>query len=406
MHNLRGHVASLFVFLLPLAFFTYQFIPKLLPMLITKEMMSAGLSANQFNLVVSAWTYGVPILQIPFALLVRRYEIRKLLSVCILLSGISIIPFLLPINFYLMLLSRFVLGLTSGVAFLSTAIVTSQLYSKKSYPIMLSLAFSIGFCGAVYAGEPIGQMINKLGLYAVVIPMIMFCVIDSVLVLFFLRTGNSNNDGDVLSLRGLLNIIKNPIFLMLGISNLLISGSYEAFANVWGALYFRKMYFLSESAAAGIVSYVFIGMIVGGPIAAFFGRKFGYYKVVSLSSIFISLLVLYTCSGMQYHPVIINICLFFIGILSCSQVLIYSIGNQVAGKYDSAVITAFLNCIGTMAGMFFHTIITLSFLILEPFANTYEMYDVSSCRHVLMYIPAATIIVSLIMSALQKRNSG
>ncbi|AWD33055.1 Putative MFS transporter [Candidatus Fokinia solitaria] len=405
MHNIRNCIASLFVFLLPLAFFAYQFVPKLLPMLITEKMMNAGLSANQFNLIVSAWTYGVPILQIPFAILVRKYEIRKLLSICILLSGISIIPFLLPVNFWMMLLGRFVLGLTSGVAFLSTAIVTSQLYSKKAYSIMLSLAFSIGFCGAVYAGEPIGRMINELGLYSVVMSMIAFCVINSILVFLFLRTDKSNEEKSVLSLRGLWMILKNPIFLSLGISNLLMSGSYEAFANVWGALYFRKMYFLSESAAAGIISYVFIGMIVGGPIAAFLGMKFGYYRVIGLSSTFISLLILYACSGMQYHPMIINTCLFFIGVLSCSQVLIYSIGNQTAGKYDLAVVAAFLNCVGTMAGMFFHTLITVSFFILEPSATTHEMYDITSCRNVLMWIPAAGIIVSVIMNALQKQSS-
>ena len=77
------------------------------------------------------------------------------------------------------------------------------------------------------------------------------------------------------------SLLSSPIIWLLSFGNLLMVGSLEGFADVWGVPYLTKAYGLEKGEAAGLVSFIFVGMLFGGPLLAYFAKKAGHYAIIA-----------------------------------------------------------------------------------------------------------------------------
>ena len=134
MLTLRHKYLPFFMWLWPLLFFAYQFILRLWPGLMMHQIMNQfSIDASHFGLLAAFYYYGYSIMQIPVAILLDRFSARRIIFIFAVLCGLATLTFTYTSNFYLALLSRFLIGVGSAVGFLGVSKVLSEWFPKAQY---------------------------------------------------------------------------------------------------------------------------------------------------------------------------------------------------------------------------------------------------------------------------------
>lgn len=402
-----------FMWFFPLSFFAYQFILRLWPSLMMQPIMHQfAINATAFGLLSSVYYYGYAGIQIPIAILLERFNVRWVLFTCALLCGFATLCFSYTSDWYLALICRFLIGVGSAVGFLGTSKIISQWFHKEQYARMVGLSFTIGLMGAIYGGKPVNVLIESYSWQKVSFVLAIVSICIGVLSFAFLRIGNNESKDRVehpLNLQDLKIIITSRSIWLLALSNLLLVGTLEGFADVWGIPYLMTAYGISKSHAAEIVSFIFIGMLFGGPLLAYLSRKLGNYHVISLSGLFMVILFMQLLFQAHYQWYILISLFFCLGIMCCYQVIVFAAGSSLVKPALLGITIAFLNCVNMLGGSFFHTVIGFmmdAFWLGGTHADGTRLYTLETYRYALSTIPicasiGVTIVSYLGLKALQ-----
>lgn len=350
---------SFFMWLLPLSFFTYQFILRLWPSLMMKEIMQQfAIDATSFGLLASFYYYGYAGMQMPIALLLDRYGARRVVFGCALLCGLATLVFTYTDNWYLSLLSRFLIGAGSAVGFLGTSKVLSEWFSKERYAKMVGYSFTVGLLGAIYGGKPLSLLVDSFGWQQVASTLGLVGLSIGCMAFLFLRTPSEAPKSEAFEMQGLGQLLKSPSLWLLAVANFLMVGTLDGFADVWGVNYLITAYSMTKSDAAELVSFIFVGMVFGGPFLALFARRLGNFLTIGLSGVGMALgfvLLLLTHGLLNWY--LLAALFFCMGLLCCYQVLVFAAGADFVSTRNLGVCVAFLNCANMLGGSFFHTLI-------------------------------------------------
>jgi len=269
---------AFYMWLFPLLFFAYQFILRLWPGLMMQPLMAQfSIDASSFGLLAASYYYGYAGMQIPIAILLQKFGARTIISVFAVLCGLAMLLFNSTSNFYLALLSRFLIGAGSAVGFLGVSQVVSEWFRKDQYANMIGLSFTFGLLGAVYGGKPLSLLLNHYDSHFIALVLSLLSILIAAAVILVLRTPSSDNKAEQNSLKiaDLKSLLSSKYIWLLAVANLLMVGALEGFADVWGVSYLMSAYSLSKADAALLCSFIYIGMLFGGPLLALFAKRVG-----------------------------------------------------------------------------------------------------------------------------------
>lgn len=390
-----------FMWLFPLSFFGFQFILRLFPGLILQEFMDKyAISATDFGLFASLYYLGYAGMQIPLALALDKWGARKIIGLCALVCGFATWMFVLLPSWPAALISRFLIGTGSVVGFLGASKIVSQWFPSKHYARLIGLTFSFGLLGAVYGGRPISQWIAQLGWEQVCLILGWVAVVLGGLCLLFLRDNTTaTNDKPYPFLKAMKSLLSNKSILVLAFANLLMVGTLEGFADVWGVSYLMAAKSLTKPEASGITSYIFIGMLFGGPILAYLSEKWNAPILVThVCGMLMGLILMGILIFNPYFSVtLLKSIMFLLGVLCCYQVIVFSIGTECVPKPLINVTIAFLNCINMLGGFFFHTLIGRLMDFFQGETGHAFGYTSETFTYALFIIPVASLIGGLLM---------
>ena len=400
------------MWLFPLSFFTYQFILRLWPGLMAQQIMEQfAIDATAFGLMASLYYYGYAGMQIPIAILLERYGVRYIVFFSALVCGAGIYVFSHTNNWYLALLSRFLIGAGSAVGLLGTSKVISQWFRKEHYARMVGFSFTIGLMGTLYAGKPVNLLVQSIGLQAVVLTLSVISLVIGFLTYFFLKAPKSaqNAEQEKFKASDFKTLLSSPFIWFLAVANLLMVGGFEGFSDIWGINYLIAAHNLTKNDASELSSFIFIGMLFGAPLLAFCSRKFGNYAVISACGFGMTTVFCYLffVSG-AFNWYAMATTFFLIGILCCYQVIVFAAGCDLVHPRLLGVTVAFLNCINMFGGSFFHSSIGY---LMDKFW-TGEMkggirhYTIDSYNQALLIIPICAFLgaVIVILLGLKKKK--
>jgi predicted MFS family arabinose efflux permease len=392
----------------PLAFFTYQFIPRLWPSLMMQQIMQQfQIDATDFGLLASIYYYGYAGMLLPIAVLLDRYGARYVIFICAVTCGLATLLFTYTTNWHLALLSRFLVGVGSGAGFLATSKVISQWFGREYYARMIGFSFTVGLLGGIYGGKPVSLMVERFGWQQVAYVLALVSIGIGVLTLLFLKSKNAlEKTEDPICLKDFGKLLTSPTIWLLGIANLLMVGSLEGFTDVWGLNYLMAATSLSKSDAAGIVSYVFVGMLFGGPLLVAAAKRFGNYGVITGCSVGMVLAFVYLLADDLSSAYILSAIFFGVGVLCCYQVLMFATGSELVAPAMLGITVAFLNCINMLGGSFFHSAIGfgMDFFWTGLMSNGIRQYTAESYQKALMIIPVAAVVGGVIVAMLGSRR--
>lgn len=393
-----GGLTPFLMWLLPLTFFTHQFILRLWPGLMMQQILNQfSIDATMFGILAASYYYGYAGMQIPVALLLDRFSPRVIIFIFAIICGIATLIFTFTNNFYIAIFSRFFIGVGSAAGFLGVSKVVSQWFSRANYSKMIGFSFTIGLMGAIYGGKPIELLIEKYSGETVAISIGIVSILIGVATYIFLKAPQSTKvtGSNSLMIDGLKSVLSSKVIWVIAISNLLMVGSLEGFADVWGIQYLIMSYDISKSTAAGLISYIFMGMLIGGPLLAWLSNKIGNYNVLVLCGLGMAILFAILLSDL-ISLALLPYCLFAIGTLCCYQVIVFALGSELVSPSNIGVCIAFLNSINMLGGSFFHTLIGRIMDICEngTFISAVGTinYQLNSYKYALSIIPICSAV--------------
>ena len=401
----KNAFAPYFMWFLPLSFFAYQFILRLWPGLMMQNIMAQfAIEASGFGTLAAFYYYGYASMQIPTAMLLDRFGTRLIIGFFALVCGLSTLCFTYTQNFYVALASRFLVGAGSAVGFLGVSKVISEWFPKEHYARMVGLSFTFGLLGAIYGGKPVYLLIEKYGWQEVAVTLSIISIVIGLTSYVFLHSpqGHVQQTEPTTTLRwaDFKILIRSPVMWSLALANLLMVGALEGFADVWGVRYLMQTFTLNKGDAAGLISFIFLGMLVGGPLLAFFAKKYGNYKVIAASGLGLALSFVLLLKQSFYNSYMLIALFFVVGIFCCYQVIVFAAGADWVSPQQLGVTVALLNGMNMLGGSFFHTLIgwIMDWLCSGNQAvDGIKNYDLTAYKYSLSIIPiCATIGVILI----------
>jgi sugar phosphate permease len=423
MKNTKTLAVSYFMWFLPTLFFAFQFILRLWPGLMMESIMQQfAISASVFGFLASVYYWGYASMQIPIAIMLDRFGTKYILFASASVCGIATALFAMTDNLYVAILSRFLIGMGSAAGFLTTSKIISLWFPKQSYSTMVGFSFMLGLVGAVYGGKPIHNLVEAYSYIEVSIFLGVVSIMIGAVALFALKQDKHNisishmshsvNDIDssdnVIKLQDLLSILTSPAICLLAVANLLMVGSLEGFADVWGVNYLISAYNIGKGEAAGVTSFIFIGMIFGGPILAYCGSYLGNLKTIMFCGV--GMTILFCCIvyfGLSYNTYIFSTLFLLMGVLCCYQVLVFSVGNDLVSAKFLGITVAFLNCINMLGGSFFHTIIGNLMDMFWTGAHGEDglsrIYEVANYSYALCVIPICSFLGTVLVFYIGKK---
>ncbi len=375
----------------PLLFFAFQFILRLWPGLMMQEFMQQyAIDAAGFGLIAAFYYYGYAGMQVPTAILLDKFGAKKVIFVFALFCGAGAYLFTISSNFYIALLSRFMIGAGSAVGILGVSKVVSDWFDKGQYAKMIGFSFSLGLIGAVYGGKPLSKWLAVYGGYRVGITLAIVISVLGFLCFITLRQPKNNNDSfEKLRFSNFISLLSSPIIWAVAMANLLMVGALEGFADVWGVPYLMTAYSFGKTDAAFLASLIFVGMIAGGPLMAWFGKKFGNYLSICLCGVGLAVIFLFLLAQTFSSSLALSILLFSVGVLCSYQVLIFAVGSSMVSSSYAGVTVAFLNCINMLGGSLFHTVIGK---IMSYYGNEASGFSTTAFQHALSIIPICALL--------------
>ena len=360
MSNSKKNYLPFCMWIIPLLFFTYQFILRLWPGLMMHQIMEQfSIDASHFGVLAALYYYGYSGMQIPVALMLERFSTRYVVFALILLCSLATLTFSYTSNWYLACLSRFLIGAGSAVGFLGVSKVVSEWFPKAQYARMIGFSFSVGLVGAIYGGKPVSLLVASYSWQQVILFLAAIALLIGLSAYLFLKSplDFQSKENKQFKLSYFKTLLTSPFIWMLALANLLMVGSLEGFADVWGVSYLMTAFSLPKGEAAQLISFIFVGMLFGGPFLAFFSKRLGNYLVICLAGLLMAVAFLLLISSTEYNWYWFAGLLFIIGMMCCYQVIVFAAGAELVSSQLLGVTIALLNCINMLGGSFFHTII-------------------------------------------------
>jgi predicted MFS family arabinose efflux permease len=349
-----------------LLFFAFQFVLRLLPGLVMQDVMAKfQLNASAYGFLSSMYYVGYAGMQIPVAILLDRFGPRRVISFFAALCAAATLLFATTESWPMLVAARFFVGFGSAAGFLGCSKIVSEAFPRKSYSKMIGLTFTFGLIGALYGGKPTSMLISQVGWQQAALAIGCAGLVIAALVYIFVRD-NKNNENNVAKhaptpsiIATLKTIVSSKALLLMALANLLMVGSLEGFADVWGVSYLTQTHGFEQALSASITSCIFIGMLFGGPLLAAIAERFGalLQTIAACGLITAAIFVVMLLSGTALSHIALCALMLIVGILCCYQVLVFAAGSERVPPAMAGVTVAFLNCVNMLGGTFFHSTI-------------------------------------------------
>lgn len=314
-----------------------------------------NIDAAVFGQFSGVYYIGYSLMHLPIGIMLDRFGPRKVMTVCILLTVVGLLPIIFAEHWVYPLVGRALIGIGSSAAILGTFKIIRMTFKEQHFPRMLSFSVMIGLIGAVYGGGPVSYMCAHLGYKAVVEIFVSIGVLLACLTYFIVPDIKSTEHESIAS--NIKTVFTNKKVILLCCFSGLMLGPLEGFSDVWGSGFLKQAYSLSPATANYLPSMIYIGMCFGSPILSLIAERTGYYLgtiIVAGSVMFLTFTAL--VAGVLTVPAI-TISFIAVGVCCAYQILaIYKVSTYVPENL-AGLTTAIANMIIMIFGYGFHSVI-------------------------------------------------
>lgn len=257
---------------------------RLAPAVLAKSFMADfGATGVQVATMAALYLYSFALMQPPAGALVDSWGPRRTVAAGSLVMAAGALVFAASRVLALAYLSRVMVGVGASVVFIGTLKYVGSWYRTREFAIMSGLTQVAGHTGGLLAAVPLTWAVSLAGWRATFVGVAGLTVAIAALCFALVhdRPGDSGlappesaAPAPAVSLREGFGIVwKNPKTWPMFFVFFLQYGTLIALSGLWGVPFLRDVYDLSPAKAAGIVSAIPIGVIVGAPFIGYLSDR-------------------------------------------------------------------------------------------------------------------------------------
>ena len=339
-------------------FYAYQYVLRVMPSIMMNDIMQQfNIDAADFGQFSGVYYIGYSLMHLPVGIMLDHYGPRKIMTGCILLTVIGLIPIIFAEHWIYPIIGRILIGIGSSAAILGTFKIIRMAFIEAHFSRMLSFTVTIGLLGAIYGGGPVSAISSELGYKVVVEIFALAGVLLAIITYLIVPEMESTHKGTILS--EIKEVLTNKKVILICLSAGLMAAPLEGFADVWGGEFFKQVYEFDCKTAAGLTSMMFIGMCFGAPVLSFIAEKSNsYFGTIIVSAIIMTIVfIALVLEKLDINSITVGF--IIVGVCSAYQILaIYKASTYVSDNVVGLT-TAIANMIIMIFGYAFHSIIGL-----------------------------------------------
>lgn len=419
MKNKSSRGLAILIWLLGSLFYLYENVLQVSPGVMVPDVMAA-LSINSAVLggLIAFFFYSYASMQIPVGILVDNYNARYLLTGAVISCVIGCILFATANHFFLAAFGRLLIGFGAAFAAVCTMKLASNWFPLNQFSLLVGLMITLGMIGSMLGEKPLAILVEHIGWRYSLLFLAAFGLILAVLIFCIIRHSPKSlesNEKFVLQdkksessiLSGLLQVVKSGQSWILAIYGGLMFATTSIFGGLWGVPFLMKAYDLSRPTAAGAVSILFLGWVVGGPLSGVLVNVLNSYKKIlwisSIGSLAIILIVLYLG---PFPLFILSILMFLFGLCSSFFLPSFSLIHDMHVGKNSGAALGFMNTANMIGGALGQPLIGI-LLDLNwdgKLINNARDYALSNYQYALSCLPIIIALSILLLPFIKERS--
>jgi len=396
-------------------FFFYIFIQMNLFNSINSELVKEfQFNAEQLSYLFAFFSYGNVIFLFPAGILLDRFSVRKILLFVFVLSIVATYVFSTASTLWIMNASRLAIGVAGSFALLSAIKLASRWFEPRHMAVVIGTVVTMAMFGGTIAQTPLTLLTQSFGWRHAMQLVVALGVILVIVQLMIVR--DEPKGLEKLDIEEHKQLQKFGFWHSLGITvtnkQNWLSGIYISLVNlplfifggIWGVPFLTQIHHLTKLEATAVTSMIFIGMMIGSPLAGLISDRLGLRKLPMIIGAILSILVMLVIMFAPTLPFAAEMFLFFtLGFVISSQV----IGYPVIAESNPHTITATATSLGSVLIMSGGMLVPLFGWLLESSGNTlinsvigYSLADFTRAN----YLMLVGLIIALIVSFLIKET--
>lgn len=327
--HLKKQIPSYLVLLSAALYFFYCMMQlSIFNALSQKIMLVFSLSYEKFGYLSSVYLYAMAIALFPIGMLLDRFSIRKifLISMGLIILAVSILA--LTSNVFVGGACRAVCGIAHGIAFLGGLRLASKCFPRHSV-LATGVFISIGLTGGIVAATPFAALVNVVDWRIAMLLNAFVGLLFLAIIFIVIHDDKSNNkpqQSSYLKDKQLWYQFKNVMInrqnwlcgLYIGLLNL----SVYLLASLWGNIYLTDKYHIPNNTAAAINAMVFVGIIIGSPIAGWISDRLERRKLPMMLGALLTLItIVIIIKATTYSSLFMFTAFLLLGVFSSAQVI-------------------------------------------------------------------------------------
>jgi MFS family permease len=364
-HDISLDYKAVIVWLAASLFTCFQFCTQVIAGPMTRELMeNFDLDAVSISYAVSSFFYMYLLMQLPAGILLDRYKTKYLMPLTCIICTCGCFLMGMADNVYTFVLARMVCGFGAAFGFIGTMRILRNYFHMKYIALFIGLTEMLGFFMTAVCENLFSYFLPIVGYHVVLFYMsfvgltitllMLICMQEKFAPSYEYAPPSKRHLKTVIS--ELLQLLKDKQMWYLGLIAFSFFSLVTAFCALWGVPSLVKIHSLSLIESTQVVSFIFIGIAVGGPFVGYVGGRLKNKQlIISGCGVFcasLMYLVIYTHSP---SFVFLATCLFLCGLFSCCYLLSFTIANEIVPP----------NLSGTSMGLI-NMITMTSALIMQP----------------------------------------
>lgn len=311
------------------------------------------IGATELSWMSSAYLWADILFLIPAGLILDRYSTRHVMLSAMLVCVIGTLGFSLTNSFLWASFFHFLSGIGNAFCFLSCAVLVSRWFPPRRQALVIGLLVTMAFVGGMMAHTPFAHLYERLGWRA---SLMVDGGVGALLLLWIYAMVKDKPDSafetqqpvlsDIKSEMGFIHALSNPQNWLAGLFTSFLNLPIMVLCALWGASYLQVVHHLGEMTASNVVSLIFIGSIIGCPLAGWLSDWYGKRKPVMIAGALATLLILIPLFiDVNLSQRTLSFIFFAMGLFSSVQVITYPLIAESNGQENTGAATSIASVI-------------------------------------------------------------
>ena len=360
-----------------------------------------ALDPFHLGLLSSIFFYTTVALIIPAGQILDRFSPRRVILTTMSSCIVGITIFASAHTFEVAALGRLLEGIGSAFCFVSGFKVAATWFEMRKLPLMAGVLVAIGMSGGLVAQAPLNYLVVHFGWRHALYIDAAFGVF--VLFLIFLLVKNNPQarsaksvmtNGIWAAYKSIYGNINNWICALYSTA---MNAPFAVLGAVWGMAYLHQVHGLTSDKASLVMTFLFLGTVIGSPIVGWLVGRVGSFRVVMSGGVIMSLLLF--AGLLDVHSVwALSLIMLGLGISTSTQTLGYPL-NASMNKHEYAAMSASIVSFTIM----------FSYLVLQPLfgwvlEHSTHVTPVAHFHEAMLIIPIAFVVAGVCLVVLRVKR--